>query len=147
MKVLYFNDWRLGVLKGENVVDVTAAVQNVPHTAPGNLIIGVIERWPDLKAPIERAATSGKGVPVRQVKNRPPPLPKPVNVDCMAVNYMEDGTRKEPAPINAFLKSPGCIVGHGETVVMPDIPFSIFEGEAELAVVIGRRAKNVPASR
>src|SRR3954462_1601717 len=146
MKVLYFNDWRLGVLKGENVVDVTAAVQNVPHTAPGNLIIGVIERWPDLKAPIERVATSGSGVPVAQVKIRPP-LPKPVNVDCMAVNYMEDGTRKEPAPINAFHKSPGCIIGHGDSMLMPDIGMSIFEGEAELAVVMGKRAKNVPAAR
>jgi 2-keto-4-pentenoate hydratase/2-oxohepta-3-ene-1,7-dioic acid hydratase in catechol pathway len=60
---------------------------------------------------------------------------------------MEDGTLKEPAPINAFHKSPGCVVGNGDTMVMPDIPMSIFEGEAELAVVIGRRAKNVPASR
>jgi 2-keto-4-pentenoate hydratase/2-oxohepta-3-ene-1,7-dioic acid hydratase in catechol pathway len=60
---------------------------------------------------------------------------------------MEDGTRKEPAPINAFHKSPGCVVGHGDTMVMPDIAMSIFEGEAELAAVIGKRAKHVPASR
>jgi 2-keto-4-pentenoate hydratase/2-oxohepta-3-ene-1,7-dioic acid hydratase in catechol pathway len=146
MKLLYFNDYRLGVLKGENVVDVTAVVQNVPHTGPGNLIIGVIERWSDLRGLLERAASSGSGVPVNQVKLRPP-LPKPVNVDCMAVNYMEDGTRKEPAPINAFHKSPGCIVGHGDTMRMPDIAMSIFEGEAELAAVIGKRAKHVPASR
>ena len=146
MKLLYFNDYRLGVLKGDRVVDVTQVVQNVPHTGPGNLINGVIERWADLRGPIDKAAASGSGLPVAQVKIRSP-LPKPVNIDCMAVNYMEDGTRKEPAPINAFLKSPGCVVGHGETVVLPDIPFSFFEGEAELAVVIGRRAKYVPASR
>jgi len=146
MKLLYFNDFRLGVLKGDRVVDVTPVVQSVPHTGPGNLIIGVIERWSDLRGAIDRAAGTGAGVPVAQVKIRPP-LPKPVNVDCMAVNYMEDGTRKEPAPINAFHKSPGCIVGHGETMVMPDIAMSIFEGEAELAVVIGKRAKHVPAAR
>jgi 2-keto-4-pentenoate hydratase/2-oxohepta-3-ene-1,7-dioic acid hydratase in catechol pathway len=146
MKLLYFNDYRLGVLKGDRVVDVTTVVQNVPHTGPGNLINGVIERWADLRGPIDKAAGSGSGLPVAQVKIRSP-LPKPVNIDCMAVNYMEDGTRKEAAPINAFLKSPNCVAGHGETVVLPDIPFSIFEGEAELAVVIGRRAKNVPASR
>ena len=150
MKLLYFNDHRLGVLKGERVVDVTSVVQNVPHTGPGNLIIGVIERWSDLRGPIDKAAASGSnagsGLPVSQVKIRPP-LPKPVNIDCMAVNYMEDGTRKEPAPINAFHKSPGCVVGHGETVLLPDIALSIFEGEAELAVVIGKRAKHVPASR
>lgn len=146
MKLMYFNDFRLGVLKGDNVVDVTAAVQNIPHTGPGNLINGVIERWADVRGTLERAAASGSGLPVSQVKIRPP-LPKPVNVDCMAVNYMEDGTRKEPAPINAFHKSPGCIVGHGDTMVMPDIPISILEGEAEMAVVIGKRARNVPAAK
>ena len=145
MKLLYFNDFRLGVLRGESVVDVTPVVQNVPHTGPGNLIIGVIERWSELRGPLEKAA-AGSGVPVSQVKMRPP-LPKPVNVDCMAVNYMEDGTRKDAAPINAFHKSPGCVVGHGDTVILPDIALSIFEGEAELAVVIGKRAKQVSASR
>jgi 2-keto-4-pentenoate hydratase/2-oxohepta-3-ene-1,7-dioic acid hydratase in catechol pathway len=65
----------------------------------------------------------------------------------MAVNYMEDGTRKEAAPINAFHKSPGCVVGHGDTLVLPDISATVFEGEAELAVVIGKPASNVPAEK
>jgi 2-keto-4-pentenoate hydratase/2-oxohepta-3-ene-1,7-dioic acid hydratase in catechol pathway len=64
----------------------------------------------------------------------------------MAVNYMEDGTRTEPAPINAFHKSPNAVIGHGETMVLPDVPATIFEGEAEVAVVIGKRAKNVKAA-
>jgi 2-keto-4-pentenoate hydratase/2-oxohepta-3-ene-1,7-dioic acid hydratase in catechol pathway len=64
----------------------------------------------------------------------------------MAVNYMEDGTRAEPAPINAFLKSPGAIIGDGDTMVLPDVPATIFEGEAEVAVVIGRRASRVSAA-
>jgi 2-keto-4-pentenoate hydratase/2-oxohepta-3-ene-1,7-dioic acid hydratase in catechol pathway len=61
----------------------------------------------------------------------------------MAVNYMEDGTRSEPAPINVFHKSPSSIIGDGDTMVLPDVPATIFEGEAELAVVIGKRASNV----
>jgi 2-keto-4-pentenoate hydratase/2-oxohepta-3-ene-1,7-dioic acid hydratase in catechol pathway len=64
----------------------------------------------------------------------------------MAVNYMEDGTRSEPAPINAFMKSPGAIIGPGDTMVLPDVPATIFEGEAEVAVVIGRRASRVSAA-
>jgi 2-keto-4-pentenoate hydratase/2-oxohepta-3-ene-1,7-dioic acid hydratase in catechol pathway len=65
----------------------------------------------------------------------------------MAVNYMEDGTRKEPAPINAFHKSPGCVIGDNDTMVLPDVPATIFEGEAEIALVIGKRAANVPAAK
>ena len=59
---------------------------------------------------------------------------------------MEDGTRTEPAPINAFHKSPSAIIGHGDTMVLPDVPATIFEGEAEMAVVIGKRANNVKAA-
>jgi 2-keto-4-pentenoate hydratase/2-oxohepta-3-ene-1,7-dioic acid hydratase in catechol pathway len=75
-----------------------------------------------------------------------PPLPKPTTIVCMAVNYMEDGTLPEPAPINAFLKSPSAIIGDGDTMVLPDMAASIFEGEAELAVVIGKRASQVKAA-
>ena len=146
MKLLCFNDFRLGVLKGDAVVDVTAVVRNVPHNGPGDLMNRLIERFADFRAPLERAVAAERGLPVAQVKIRPP-LPKPVNVDCMAVNYMEDGTRKQPAPINAFHKSPGCIVGHGDTMILPDIAASIFEGEAELGAVIGKRASNVPAAK
>jgi 2-keto-4-pentenoate hydratase/2-oxohepta-3-ene-1,7-dioic acid hydratase in catechol pathway len=64
----------------------------------------------------------------------------------MAVNYMEDGTRSEPAPINAFMKSSGAIIGPGDTMVLPDVPATIFEGEAEVAVIIGRRASRVSAA-
>jgi 2-keto-4-pentenoate hydratase/2-oxohepta-3-ene-1,7-dioic acid hydratase in catechol pathway len=145
MKILYFNDYRLGVLNGENVVDVMDAVRDIPHTGPHNLITGLIERFGDYRGKLEEAAARGKGTPLAQVRIRPP-LPKPYNIDCMAVNYMEDGTRSEPAPINAFHKSPNAIIGDGDTMVLPDVPATIFEGEAEVALVIGKRASNVRAA-
>jgi 2-keto-4-pentenoate hydratase/2-oxohepta-3-ene-1,7-dioic acid hydratase in catechol pathway len=145
VKLLFFDDFKLGVLKGENVVDVSSVVAGVPHIGPGDLISGVIERWSELKGPIEQAVAAANGVPVSGVKIRPP-LPKPTNIDCMAVNYMEDGTRAEPAPINAFHKSPSAIIGQGDTMVLTDIPATIFEGEAEIAVVIGKKATNVSES-
>src|SRR5262249_20799420 len=88
------------------------------------------------------AAARGAGVPLSSVKIRPP-LPKPTNIECMAVNYMEDGTRSAPAPINAFHKSPSAVVGDGDTMVLPDVPAAIFEGEAEMALVIGNKATQV----
>jgi 2-keto-4-pentenoate hydratase/2-oxohepta-3-ene-1,7-dioic acid hydratase in catechol pathway len=145
MKLMYFDDYRLGVLAGDNVIDVSAAVEDIPHTGPHNLISGLIERFADYRKRIEDAVARGKGTPVAKVKIRPP-LPKPVNIDCMAVNYMEDGTLKEPAPINGFHKSPTAVIGNGDTMVLPDVPAGIFEGEAELAVVIGKRASQVKAA-
>ena len=146
MKLMMFNDYRLGVVRGDSVVDVTSVVQKLPQNGPGDLMNVLIARFAEFRAPLERAAAAGTGLPLAQVKIRPP-LPRPVNIDCMAVNYMEDGTRKAPAPINAFHKSPGCIIGHGETMVLPDMPATIFEGEAEMALVIGKPASNVPAAR
>src|SRR5277367_2630149 len=145
MKLAYFDDFRLGVLKGDSVVDVSAVVRDIPHTGPHDLISGLIARFADYRGRLEQASSNGGGVPVAKVKLRPP-LPKPGNIDCMAVNYMEDGTRSEPAPINCFHKASSAIIGPGGTMVLPDVPATIFEGEAEVALVIGKRASHVRAA-
>jgi 2-keto-4-pentenoate hydratase/2-oxohepta-3-ene-1,7-dioic acid hydratase in catechol pathway len=145
MKLLLFDDdFRLGVLHGESVVDVSDVVKDIPHLEPQQLMNGLIERFDAYRRPLEQAAARGQGKPVGSVRIRPP-LPRPANIVCMAVNYMEDGTRSEPAPINAFQKSPNAIIGPGDTLVLPDMPATIFEGEAEIAVVIGKHASHVSA--
>ncbi|MGH7311074.1 MAG: fumarylacetoacetate hydrolase family protein [Candidatus Rokuibacteriota bacterium] len=146
MKLLFFDDFKLGVLKGDAVVDVSSVVADVPRTGPHNLISGLIERFADYRRRLEDAAARGTGVPVSRVRIRPP-LPRPVNIVAMAVNYMEDGTRSEPAPINAFHKSPNAVIGDDDTMVLPDVPATIFEGEAEVALVIGKRASHVRAAQ
>ena len=145
MKIALFDDYKLGILKGDTVVDVSSVVKDIPHLGPQDLMVGLISRFGDYKKRLEDAASSGKGVPASSVKFRAP-VPKPANIDCMAVNFMEDGTRKEPAPINAFLKSPNSVIGDGDTMVLTDIPASVFEGEAEMALVIGKRASHVRAA-
>jgi 2-keto-4-pentenoate hydratase/2-oxohepta-3-ene-1,7-dioic acid hydratase in catechol pathway len=143
MKILFFDDWKLGVLKSDNtVVDVSDAVKDIPRVGPHDVINGLIARFGEYRGKLEAAAAKGAGVPVDKVRVRPP-LPKPTTIVAMAVNYMEDGTRTEPAPINAFHKSPSAIIGQGETMVLPDVPATIFEGEAEMAVIIGKRASHV----
>jgi len=146
MRICYFDDFKLGVVKGDAVVDASKIVKAIPHTGPHDLISGLIARFGDYRKKLEKAAAAGRGIPLKKVRIRPP-LPKPYNIDCMAVNYMEDGTRSEPAPINAFHKSPNAVIGDGDTLVLPDVPASIFEGEAELALVIGKRAANVKAAQ
>jgi 2-keto-4-pentenoate hydratase/2-oxohepta-3-ene-1,7-dioic acid hydratase in catechol pathway len=144
MRLLFFDDFKLGVLNGGTVVDVSHLVQDIPHLEPQDLMRGLIERFAEYRPRLE-AAARGEGVPVASVRIRPP-LPRPVNIVCMQVNYMENGTRAEPAEINAFAKSPGAIIGDGDTMVLPDVPASIFEGEAEMALVIGKRATGVAAA-
>jgi len=142
VKLVYFDDFKLGVLKGDAVVNVSAEVKDIPHIGPGDLMNGLIERWDSYRPRLEAAVARGSGVALSGVRIRPP-VPGPRTIDCMAVNYMEDGERSAPAPINAFHKSPSAIIGHGDTMVLPDVPATIFEGEAEVAVVIGRKCSHV----
>jgi 2-keto-4-pentenoate hydratase/2-oxohepta-3-ene-1,7-dioic acid hydratase in catechol pathway len=145
MKLGFFDDFKLGVVAGDGVVDVTEVVRDISRLGPQDVMRGVIERFDTLKGKLADAAAKGQGKPVSQVRFRPP-LPRSENIICMAVNYMEDGTLAEPAPINAFMKSPSAIIGDGDTMVLPDMAATIFEGEAELAVVIGKRASHVKAT-
>jgi 2-keto-4-pentenoate hydratase/2-oxohepta-3-ene-1,7-dioic acid hydratase in catechol pathway len=144
MKLAFFDDFKLGVVKGDSIVDVSAVVRDIPHTGPGDLMSGLIARFADYRGKLE-SASAGSGVALSGVRLRPP-VPKPGNIVCMAVNYMEDGTLKEKPQINAFHKMSNAIIGNGDTMVLPDVPAGVFEGEAELALVIGKRATRVPAS-
>jgi 2-keto-4-pentenoate hydratase/2-oxohepta-3-ene-1,7-dioic acid hydratase in catechol pathway len=105
---------------------------------------GVIEGWDEYRPRLEEAALRGHLESLRHIRIRPP-LPNPANIICMAVNYMEDGTRSEPPPINAFNKAPGSIIGQDDTMILPDIPATVFEGEAEMALVMAKRASHVSA--
>jgi len=141
MKIAFFNDYRMGIVVGSNIVDVTEVVGDIPHLSPSDQLNGLIEQFPQYKTKLEEAS-KGSGVPLSEVSIRPP-HPRPNNIVAMAVNYMEDGTRDEPAPINAFHKSSNSVIGDNDTIVIPDVPASIFEHEAELALVIGKRATQV----
>jgi 2-keto-4-pentenoate hydratase/2-oxohepta-3-ene-1,7-dioic acid hydratase in catechol pathway len=145
MKLAFFDDHRLGIVSEETIVDATDLVKDIPRLGPQDVMRGLIECFDSYKDKLAAAAAKGRGQPLSQVKFRPP-LPHPSNIVCMAVNYMEDGTLPEPAPMNVFLKAPSAIIGDSDTMVLPDFPATIFEGEAELAVVIGRKAARVNAA-
>ena len=142
MKLAFFDNYKLGVVNGNKIVDVSDVVKGIKALGPQDVIRGVIEQLSKWKPKLAAAAKKGKSKPLAKVKLRAP-LPKPENIICMAVNYMEDGTLPEPAPINAFMKSPSAVIGPGDTMVLPDMAASVFEGEAELAIVIGKKASKV----
>ena len=142
MKILFFDDFRLGILSGDNVIDVSDKVSGIPMVGPHDLINGLIENFDQYRSLLEKAVNSAHAVPISSVRIRPP-LPRPVNIDCMAVNYMEDGTLTETPAINAFTKASNSVIGPNDTMVLQDIPATVFEGEGELGVVIGKRCYQV----
>jgi len=144
MKLACFDDYKIGIVNGDGIVDVTSLLADIPHRDRQDLIAGLIARFDDYRSRLQQAA-NGAGVPLESVRLRAP-LPRPRQIDCMAVNYMEDGSLPEPAPINGFHKSPSSIIGPDETMILGDVPATVFEGEAEMALVIGKRASHVKAA-
>ncbi len=148
MKLLFFNDFRLGVLNGSQVIDVSKAVpigdrQGLNEVLfAGGVMENVIERFGELRPKFEQMVKSEAGVPVSSVRIRPP-LPRPNNALCAFSNY-QDAPQKAASPLDFFHKSATSVVGNDETVVLPDIPeASVFQPEPELAYVMGRPAKDV----
>jgi 2-keto-4-pentenoate hydratase/2-oxohepta-3-ene-1,7-dioic acid hydratase in catechol pathway len=142
MRLTYFDDYRLGVLKGDGIVDVTGLLTHLPHRDTQDLMPALIADFSSHRARLETHVADAPAKALSSVRLRAP-LPRARQIDCMAVNYMEDGTLPAPPPINAFHKSPSAVIGTGDTMVLPDIPALVFEAEAELALVIGKRATNV----
>ncbi len=141
MKLAFFNDYQLGVIKDDNIVDVTSAVEGVSHHSPQELMNMLIEGFGDLQADIESAADGGDGVSLADVRLRAP-LPRPGQLLCLAGNYIEPAS-PERGEFNAFLKSPTSIIGTGDTSEFPSADASVFHFEPELALVIGKTASRV----
>ena len=144
MKIAFFNNFALGVVKGDQIVDVSGVVAEIPRITPQDILVGLINQYSVFKDKLNEATDKGPYIPLSQVQLRSP-VPKPYNIDCMAVNYMESGTLSERPPKNGFNKSPNSVIGNEGTIILPDVAATIFEHEAELALVIGKTASNVKA--
>jgi 2-keto-4-pentenoate hydratase/2-oxohepta-3-ene-1,7-dioic acid hydratase in catechol pathway len=77
------------------------------------------------------------------------PIPRPGKIVCIGLNYRdhaaESGLAVPDKPV-VFSKFSSCVIAPGEPVVIPTTSEKV-DYEAELAVVIGRRAKHVSADR
>lgn len=73
------------------------------------------------------------------------PIPRPGKVLCMGHNYRGHigiGNKENPEYPNLFCKTPNCIIGPGQAIVIPPTSHEV-DFEAELMAVIGKRAHQV----
>ena len=115
MKLLYFDDFKLGVLKGDAVVDVSAEVKDIPHTGPGDLMNGLIEHWDSYKPRIEAAVARGTGVPLKSVRIRPPIWSRSqwneISIAFSSSACWKVWLSRSPAPSSSRPASSGCLSG------------------------------------
>ena len=92
----------------------------------------------------DRMRSNGAILPRTQVKLLAP-VPRPGKVLCIGLNYRDHAAESKmevPAQPVCFSKFPSCVIGPGDSVVLPRGSEQV-DYEAELAFVIGKRAKNV----
>jgi acylpyruvate hydrolase len=73
------------------------------------------------------------------------PIPRPGKIICIGLNYRDhaaESNAEVPAYPTVFAKYASCIIGPGESIVIPRVTSQV-DYEGELAVVIGRRARDV----
>ncbi len=70
------------------------------------------------------------------------PIPRPGKVICIAGNFPAPGKMEKPEYLTVFLKPSGGVIGNGQAVITPEVAASVAY-EVELAVVIGKRSRNL----
>ena len=146
MKILRFNDDRIGVLKGESqVVDVSEVISNRGDKGPERVIEEIIEKFDTYRQNLEQMVTRENGVPLNSVKLLAP-IPRPSKCLSAFTNYLDRPGKTSNMPIDFFYKAPE-LLGPEGTVQLLDIPpVVVYQPEAELAFVVSKRAKNVEES-
>lgn len=154
--------WRLATIKtakgpraalivGDTAIDCASATGRAEDAT----VAGILEAWDEAQARLDAAAKAGTGVPIASVELLAP-IPLPGAIYCAGANYADHAAemakahgREPPKDPHLqglrswhFIKSSRTVVGTGSTVQIPPKSKKM-DWEAELAVVIGRKAKNV----
>lgn len=155
MRICWFDDNKLGLVEGDMVSDVSAALKVLPapqYPAPnGDLLIANLDK---VRVEIAKVAPGAKKVPVSSVRFLSP-VANPSKIIGVPVNYLKhveeakeqlhvftarhQGTIEEAG---LFLKSTSSLIGAGEAVKLR-FPDRRSDHEMEVGVIIGKVADRI----
>jgi 2-keto-4-pentenoate hydratase/2-oxohepta-3-ene-1,7-dioic acid hydratase in catechol pathway len=130
---------RVAAWTERGIVDLAAADAGLPDS-----VMGLLAHGEPALLRAEAVAASGVAIPRDEVILLPP-IPHPAKIVCIGLNYRDHAAEvKLPLPdfVTAFAKWPNTLIGDGESIVIPAESHRV-DYEAELAFVIGRRARHV----
>lgn len=136
------NRTRIGLAEGDEIVDVAAAA-----AVPADMV-SLLEAGDDGLAAMRRAAAAAPRVALAEVRLCAPIL-RPSTFLGIGLNYAdhiaESGLPKPEFP-TFFNKQTACVSGPHDPIHLPRVSGAL-DYEGELAFVIGRRCRHVPAER
>jgi len=131
----------IGVLSDRGVIDLPAASGGA---LPADLLT-LLQQGDAALAQARNAVARGQAIPLADVQLKAL-LPRPGKIIGIGLNYADhaaEGGREKPKYPMIFTKAVSAVIGTGEPIRIPPVTQAVdFEGE--LAVVIGKRAKDVP---
>src|SRR5262245_6767030 len=145
MKILGFETnegLRLGVVEGDNVIDLQA----VDPRLPVNLADVLAQTNGDLKplGDLAKKAPAGARKPLKGIKHALP-VARPGKIICLGQNYLEhvkeQATNVQKFP-TIFMRCQTSLLPHGQPMWRPRVTEPL-DSEAEMVVVIGKRVKHL----
>ncbi len=139
--------YRIGALIDGGIADLTPAV--LPIGLTDAEVLRCYDLSLDFVTPATEAVNSGS-LPVLDLQDviLEAPVPAPRKIICIGLNYLdhviESGAEKPKSPL-IFSKFVTCVAAPNEAVVLPAGSEQV-DYEAELAVVIGKKGKNISAA-
>jgi 2-keto-4-pentenoate hydratase/2-oxohepta-3-ene-1,7-dioic acid hydratase in catechol pathway len=133
---------RLGVVEGDNVIDLQAVDASLPVNLADVLARNNGDLSP-LSALAKRAPASARR-PLKGLKYALP-VARPGKIICLGQNYLEhvkeQATNVQKFP-TVFMRCNSSLLAHGEPMIRPRVTETL-DWEAEMVVVVGKRAKHL----
>jgi 2-keto-4-pentenoate hydratase/2-oxohepta-3-ene-1,7-dioic acid hydratase in catechol pathway len=127
-----------GVLRGEGVVDLSAALGATAPDLRSLIAAGLLPKVAELTAGRQPDVELGK-------VDLLPVIPNPGKIVCIGLNYYEHVTetgQKVTEDPTLFLRLPASQVAHGQAIVLPPETQKL-DYEGEIAIVIGKAGRRI----
>ncbi|GAA4671977.1 fumarylacetoacetate hydrolase family protein [Gordonia humi] len=151
MRLAVFDDFRIGVVDGDSVRDVTSVVPTIFDEWPEQRMNWLIRNWASAQSAV--AIAEGGVRSLSDVALRAP-NPAPPQVFAIPANYRahlgEIGDRsittggRTARDVGFFLKAAGSVSGPADGIELPAGSTRRFDHECELAVVMASGGRNIP---
>jgi len=135
---------RLGVVEGDQVIDLQA----VDSKVPADLRQVLAQGNGDLKplADVAKRAPASARVPLKGIKYAQP-VSNPGKIICMGLNYLDhvkEGPNRDNIPKfpTVFMRCSTSMAAHEQAIIRPNMTETL-DYEGELILVIGKRAKHL----
>jgi len=157
VKIARFDGGRIGVIAGDQIIDVTSICGVDTAEWPPMGMVRVIADFDALRPKIEAAVAKGGGKPLSGVRLETP-VPWPNKLLALPNNYAAHSAEMKgrdyavgglagAGEAGFFMKANSSLCGPADTIELPkDRLDRLFHHECELAIIVGKRGRYVKAA-